>query len=66
MKKRLRAVVTITMEYTADSKNYINCKSVKDMIDFDSDNFGDDPFSFIDGMIDNGDLKIEIEEVHKP
>ena len=63
--KRLRATVTIIHEYTADPVLYGNVKTVKDMIDIDTKNFNDDPFLFLDSVLNEltNIFSIKIEEV---
>ena len=63
MKRTLKATVTLTQEYEADSKNYNNCEFVEDMIDIDIGNFDDDPIIFIEGMLEKGITKITIEDI---
>lgn len=54
MKAKLKAVVTITQEYDADSVRYGNCDFVEDMIEIDTRNFGEDPEGFILDMLYEG------------
>ena len=61
MEVKLRAIVTITEEYEADSKNYGNVDSVSDMIDMDAQNFERDPYHFIDCMLENENTKKTIK-----
>lgn len=54
MKVKLFATVTITQEYEADSQHYGNCDYATDMIAIDKANFKNDPYLFIDGMLESG------------
>ena len=64
MKTKLRSIITITHEYEADSKNYGNVEFVEDMIDSDKKNFNEDPWSFIDSVVEgNHKLSIDIKEI---
>lgn len=63
MKAKLKATVTITQEYEADSRHYANCGSAEDMIYIDTQNFKKDPLMFIDGMLETGTADIVIEEI---
>lgn len=60
MKAKLKAVVTITQEYEADSRNYFNTDFIEDMIEIDTKNFQRDPELFISDMISMG-AKVDIE-----
>ena len=61
MKSKIKATITIEHEYEADSKNYNNVDSVSKMIKIDKDNFKNDPYQFIDSLIDLGaDVNIKI------
>lgn len=64
MKKKLRATVTIVEDYEADSRDYLDCEVVEDIIEIDTKNFDDNPIMFIDGMLDKKiKATIKIEEV---
>ena len=64
MKAKLKAVITITQTYEADSKYYNGCESVRDMIEIDRENFKNDPMLFLDGMLEgDSDMKIVITRV---
>ena len=60
MKVKLRATVTITQEYDADSDNYLMSEKVPDMIEIDKRNYANDPYNFIAGMLEGNGVKTKI------
>ena len=59
MKAKLRATVTITEEYEADSHDYLMAEKVSDMIAMDKQNFIKGPRHFLNCMME-GDVKTKI------